>query len=89
MPYISILPINKVVVQIQNYLIGFGSGLNFILFKLNCGENQCFLYSLMKFSNFFKFCRQMNRAEDVLPWQSGKIPLQIKNAEFKLQKNSF
>lgn len=28
----------------------------------------------------------MNRAEDVLPWQSGKIPLQIKNAEFKLQE---
>lgn len=31
----------------------------------------------------------MNRAEDVLPWQSGKIPLQIKNAEFKLQKIHF
>lgn len=45
----------------------------------------------MKFSNFFfNFAgRQINRAEDVLPWQSGKIPLQIKNAEFKLQKNSF
>lgn len=31
----------------------------------------------------------MNRAEDVLPWQSGKIPLQIKNAELKIHFKSF